>query len=109
MYWATGQYPSLRGLTKKDRNLLVAAALRKHDKWVGRRFWCILGAFLITAIGLGTFEEALGLPDCFGLAKSVSFGLLFYCYLLWELNGAVYAAVSKFTAESVAANSLPQP
>ena len=104
MYLATGQYPSLRELTKKDRNLLVSAALEKHDKWVGRRFSCIVGAFLMTAIGLAAFDETLRLPDWFGFVALVSFGLLFYCYLLWEINGPIYAAVSKFTAESVAVN-----
>lgn len=98
MYTATGQYPSLRGLTKKEQKLLVAAALRKHDKWPGRRFWCVVGAYWMTAIGLGGFDETLLLPDWFGLAALIFGGLLFYCYLLWEINGPIYAAVSKITA-----------
>lgn len=92
----------------KERNVLVAAALKKHDRWVARRCSFILAAFLLAAIGVGALDESLPRPDWVDLAALISFGLFFYCYLLWEINGPIPAAVSKFTGESGAADLFGQ-
>jgi protein-S-isoprenylcysteine O-methyltransferase Ste14 len=97
MYFKTSEYPSLKGMTKKDQNNIIAASLRKHSKWVGRRFYIILLMIFIGTVLLSLNDTRLGLPSWFLPIYVLSLGLMFYLYLLWEINGAIFESVSEYT------------
>lgn len=97
MYFKTTEYPLLKGMTKKDQNKVIAAALRQHSRWVGRRFYIILLMIFIGTVLLSLYDTRLGLPAWFLPIYVLGIGLMFYLYLLWEINGAIFEAVSKYT------------
>jgi hypothetical protein len=43
---------------------------------------------------------ATAAPSAFVLVGAVAVGAIFYAYLLWEINGPVLRAVTKFIAEN---------
>jgi hypothetical protein len=98
MYFSTANYPALRGKDKRTIATVVSAALRRHDRWANWRFWGVLGLLLMLSIGPAAFDESLQLPDRFVPAAALSAGLMFWAYLLWEINGPIYRAVQKYLA-----------
>ena len=97
MYFKTTEYPLLKGMTKKEQNQVVAAALRQHGKWVGRRFYSVLIMVFIGSLLLGIYDTRLELPSWFLPIYAVAIATVFSLYLLWEINGAILDAVSKYT------------
>jgi peptidoglycan/LPS O-acetylase OafA/YrhL len=100
MYFSSTNYPAMRGKDKRAVTALVTAALRQHDRWAKWRFWGVLALLLTLSIGLAAFDEALQLPDWFAVAVALSGGLVFWVYLLWEINGPMHRAVQKYLAGS---------
>jgi hypothetical protein len=52
----------------------------------------------VTTIGVNFLPLSLGLPEWAGTGVAVVDGLLFYIYLLWELNGPIEKAVASYLA-----------
>ena len=92
MYFGTSQYPSLRDKPKKEQRAIVSAAVDAHAKWVNRRFWIAIATMLLAGwLYGGMWEEQLPLWHVVSVA--VCLGTLFFCYLLFEINGPIYRAV----------------
>ena len=97
MYSNIGQYPSLQGMKKQEQKRLVLAALRERNKWVARRFVLVLFTLFAAAILLGLFGSRFGISNWLEQILLLGGGVFFYLYLLWEINGPVYEAVSRYT------------
>lgn len=95
MYFGASQYPVLAHLSSTDRRRTVAAALRSQNPWVARRL--VIAFFLgaVIAGALSWFAPAWHLPDWSASAVALFDGLLFYAYMLWEVNGPIFLAVEK--------------
>ncbi len=94
MYFKTGNYPELDGLNKKQKNEFVSDAVKLHNKWVSLRFYFVIALLFICSFYVAEIEVALSLPDWTPWVVFPIFGLCFYIYLLWEINGAVLKAVT---------------
>lgn len=93
MYFGARQYPELRHMTRPQRLRFVASSIRNHGRSIG---WRLLLAFVIVVTSSGSvafLPESLNVPDWGGTAIAVAGGLLFYAYMLWELNGPLLVAV----------------
>lgn len=101
MYFSARQFPAIKGLSKKEQAKLVKIALRQNDKWIGWRFAIVILILVACAFLISRTEFALRFWNCdwFAIGFGIGFGFLFYLYLLWEINGAVYEAVSKYTSK----------
>lgn len=105
MYFRAAQYPQLASLRSSERRLVVAAAIREHNTWVGRRLVLAFVAMLITTVGVGFLPASMLVPEWAGTAVAVVDGVLFYLYLLWELNGPILRAVE----QHVSSKSVQRP
>lgn len=94
MYWKSGDYPELIPLPKAERNRIVAAAIKKSGSAISLRFIAAALACLSLPLVARTIE---GLPTWAGVVAAVLGGLIFYCYLLLEINGPIRRAVKVFT------------
>ncbi|MBA6291526.1 hypothetical protein H4J58_00145 [Colwellia sp. MB3u-70] len=97
MYYKTGDYPELEGLNKKQKNEFVSEAVKLHNKWISLRFYFVIALTFACSFLVAEFEVALSLPDWSAWVIFPIFGLCFYIYLLWEINGAVFQAVYQHT------------
>ena len=99
MYFRTSQYPALKHRPRAEQRNIVAAALRGHSRGVAWRFWAALLLILVLALGLAWFSVMLRLPPWVTFAEAVAVGVLFYAYLVWEINGPVHRAVQAYLAK----------
>ena len=91
MFFSSNQYPSLAHLPVAERKRVVALATKTQNPWIGRRFGIVLAL-----IGVGTVILGLVVPpltDQELLAYATGAGVLFYLYLLAEINGPIRKAV----------------
>lgn len=95
MYYKTGDYPELEGLNKKQKNEFVSEAVKLHNKWISLRFYFVIALTFACSFLVEKLEVALSLPDWSAWIIFPIFGLCFYIYLLWEINGAVFQAVTQ--------------
>ncbi len=95
MYFSAKQYPVLSEMSKREKMKVIRSAIRKEGGWMTKRFWLFL-IIMFASIALATkFGFILLLGKWGGVIVSVAFGTLFYAYLLWEINGEIYAAVMR--------------
>ena len=99
MYFRTSQYPALKRRPRAEQRDIVACALRHHSRGVAWRFWAALVLIVVLALGLAWVGVILRLPPWITLAEAVVVGLLFYVYLIWEINGPVHRAVQAYMAK----------
>ncbi|MGS2722078.1 hypothetical protein [Paraglaciecola aestuariivivens] len=97
MYFKTGDYPIFQGVNRKERNKVVAEAVKANNKWVNVRFILAICVLFIFAISVAKLENTFELPGWTPWVIFPVFGILFYTYLLWEINGAVFDAVKEYT------------
>jgi len=98
MYFSATQYPALRGQTKPAIRALITEALRRHDRWARWRFYGFMAALLVLVVAHAIYETRWNPAEWSGLAMALVAGLLFYLYMLWEINGPIHAAVMKYLA-----------
>jgi len=99
MYFNINQYPAMRDKSKGEQRNIVGTALRKHDRWLNKRLLfascCLLGL-----VGGGVqLTQRYFAPAWVDWLIFVLAGLLFYAYILWEINGPVRRAVEKHVSE----------
>ncbi|HVV50595.1 MAG TPA: hypothetical protein VHO06_13095 [Polyangia bacterium] len=99
MYWRSGQYEVLRGRAPKDRERIVRDALARHGRATGRRFLVVVGLWFGGTITAILRTRRLVLADWKLWLIPIAGGVLFYAYLLWEINGPIRRAVEKTVAE----------
>jgi hypothetical protein len=95
MYFRSGQYPMFKGLPRGEQRRIVHTAITKHDKHAGARVIAVALTLVAIACAISPFA-----PSAFVLVGAVAVGAIFYAYLLWEINGLVLRAVTKFTSEN---------
>ncbi len=99
MYFNINQYPAMRGKSKEEQRKIVATALRKHDRWINKRL-LLASCSLLGLVGAGVqlSQKYSAFPRVDWLIFVVA-GVLFYAYILWEINGPVRRAVEKHASE----------
>lgn len=98
MFFSSNQYPSLAHLPVAERKRVVAVATKRQNPWIGRRF-----ATVVALIGVGTIALGLAVPPLTNpelLAYAASAGVLFYLYILAEINGPIRKAVEAHALEA---------
>lgn len=105
MYFKTSDYPVFKGVDKTERNKIVSDAIRAHNKWINIRFILVAAGLFIFLFSFSSLRSILALPEWMSLLAFPVSGVLFYAYLLWEINVAVFEAVSLHT--SVADDQVP--
>ena len=99
MYFNIGQYPVMRGKSKVQQRLIVLAALRQHDRWINRRFFAVICGLLgIVGVSVHIAPRYLS-AQWVDWAILAAGALVFYGYILWEINGPVLRAVERNVAE----------
>lgn len=100
MYWTSGQYQSLQGRDRQDRQRTVREALAKYGRSTSRRLTLVLVGLVATAVAIASNRWSLATLALWKvIALAVGGAVLFYAYLLWEINGPIRAAVEKYLAE----------
>ena len=67
MYFWTGQYPELQGMTKKAARLVVGAAIRRHYKRGNLRFRLVALSIFLLGVYDRRINSYLKLPSWFDL------------------------------------------
>lgn len=98
MYFAATAYPVFHGHSKKAVRAVVTEALRHYDPWAKWRFYAVLLAVLVVLPLPAYFKDTWQLPEWTIWPVALYSGLVFYVYLLWEINGPMYRAVQKHLA-----------
>jgi hypothetical protein len=99
VYWRSGQYEVLRGRAPKDRDRIVRDALTKYGRNTSRRFLFVVALWFGATITSILRARRFALTDWKLWLIPVVGGLLFYAYLLWEINGPIRRAVEKVVAD----------
>ena len=100
MYWRSGQYESLGGRDRKDRQRIVREALAKYGRSTSRRFTLVLAGLVATGVAVASNRWSMATVSAWKvIGLAVAGAALFYGYLLWEINGPIRAAVDKYLAE----------
>jgi len=103
MYWSPAEYPILAGRTRTERDTIVRAAVKEHDRWSGGRYMALVVAVSVLGIsasgsGLGAWLSAAPISDWRKWAPLAALGALVYGVYLWEVNGPTHTAVEKYLA-----------
>lgn len=98
MYFRTSDYPIFKGVDKTERNKIVSDAIRAHNKWINARFMLVVAGLFIFLFSFSSLKSIFALPEWTSLLAFPVSGALFYAYLLWEINVAVFEAVSLHTS-----------
>lgn len=99
MYFNVDRYPALRGKPKSDQRAIILAALRRHDRWINKRILLVICSVLgLSGAGVQLARRYLA-AAWIDWAILLAAGLLFYGYILWEINGPVLRAIKKYVAE----------
>ena len=99
MYFNINQYPAMRGKSKAEQRKIVAAALRAHDRWLNKRL-LLASCSLLGLVGGGVqLTQSYFAAGWIEWAIFLIAGLLFYAYVLWEINGPVLRAVGRYASE----------
>jgi drug/metabolite transporter (DMT)-like permease len=101
MYFKTGDFPVLQGLNRKEKNERVANAVKRYNKWISMRFYLVIATVFACAYFTPELEQHYFLPTWSEWAIFSLLALLFYAYLLWEINSAVFKAVCLYEKSSI--------
>ncbi len=99
MYWRTGQYEVLRGRAAKDRDGIVRDALAKYGRATSRRFLFVVAWWVGGTIAGILHTRRSAVSDWKVWLIPVAGGVVFYAYLLWEINGPIRRAVERVVAD----------
>ncbi|HEY4373616.1 MAG TPA: hypothetical protein VGN52_16920 [Burkholderiales bacterium] len=99
MYFRTSQFPLLKHRPRTEQQRIVSEAMKRHARAVGWRFWAALPVIVALALGLAYLGARYRLPQWTTALEAVLVGLIFYGYLLWEINGPVHRAVQAYLAK----------
>jgi hypothetical protein len=99
VYWSSKQYPELKGLSPLEQRRILAAATSKFSKTLVRRFLVAVGLLLGCAVLDGALLPAYPFSDWRRWVLPIAAGTVFYVYILWEVNGPIYRAVTRYLAD----------
>jgi hypothetical protein len=99
VYWRSGQYGILQQYPPKERVGIVRAAAAKHGRGYGARFLLAFATYAAAVLASARYIAPRSVWDWRVWAILVGGGVLFYGYLLWEINGPMRAAVERYLAE----------
>jgi hypothetical protein len=95
MYFSTNQYPELRGKTGQEKSKILKGAIDAYARSTILRFWIAVGILLASFWIPADFSSQEPSLWHEWIMAAIT-GLLFYAYLLFEINGPVYTAVRKY-------------
>lgn len=89
-------------MTKPEQIQVIGSALRQYNKWVSRRFIFALSILCVVFLPYAVLDSENSGLSWKAIFVYVLGGLVFWIYLLWEINFAVHAAVLKHLGEDKA-------
>jgi len=98
VFYSSNQYPSLAHLPVAERKRVVALATKSQNPWIGRRFAVVLAVLALGSVILGFAMPELSNSETLVLA--VVAGLVFYFYMLVEINGPIRRAVETHLSDA---------
>ncbi len=93
MYTKPTQYPEMQGRTSSEQMQLLKISLKSHGKTMQFRFYIALTMVLFSCGIVGLMDGKFNFPSWLTFFAPIILGLIFYIYLIWEINGAVHVAV----------------
>jgi len=99
LYFKTGQYPDLKDLSKPEQQRIVVDAIDQYARTTRWRFWI---AILVVVASPFVPDSLPGDNGQTSWASLLFLGIgvvLFYVYLLWEINGPLFKAVQAYLAD----------
>lgn len=93
MHFRASHLPPLAALTYGERWGAMIGAVRTHNRWVAARLAFAFVLMLATVVGVGFIPN---MPDDAGTLVAIADGAAFYVYLLWEINGPLFRAVTAY-------------
>ncbi len=100
MYLGSNQYPEFLDKDKKYKMDCIKFCYNKAN--MGRRFWFIAILLIVFSILWGCWIEDLALgiyADSYGFLFPIVMGVLFWFYLLYEINVTIRQSVKKYIVE----------
>jgi len=99
MYFRTRDLPGLSNLNYAARKALISEAIIKYGGAKAFRYSVAFSPVFVLSVIVGIVSPLVDTPPWFIWVFSLTIGLLFYVYLLWEINSSTAAAVKKLLEE----------
>src|SRR5689334_5883379 len=99
MYFRPSQFPMMKGSSKSEQLRVLIEAINKYGKPCIRRWWIAVAAwFCCAALSYFGFLQILNEYDALlaYIGSTLVYGIIFYVYLLWEVNGTIFKAVERY-------------
>lgn len=96
MYFSISQYPMLQSVSRARQREIVSAASAAYDKWSNKRFWFVVLSLLLASWSTKWLVPPQYLVGFRWLLIPAICALLFYAYLLWDINGPTLRAVQHY-------------
>ena len=90
----------MQGRSSSEQKQLLKISLKSHGKTVQFRFYIALTMVLIFGGMMGLMDGILNFPQWVSLFTPIILGVIFYLYLLWEINGAIHVAVQNMIKQN---------
>lgn len=100
MYIKPAQYPEMQGLSSSEQKHLLKISLNSHGKAIQFRFYVVLVTVLLVGGVMGAIDGVLNFSQQVSFCIPIALGVIFYIYLLWEINGAIHAAVQSMVKQN---------
>lgn len=101
MYTKFTQFPEMQGLSSPEQKYLLKVALNSHGKVVKFRFYIVLAILLFCGGAMGVLDSIINFSQSLSFLIPITLGVIFYIYLLWEINGAIHAAVQSVVKQNL--------
>ena len=83
----------MQGRSSSEQKHLLKTALESHGKAMQSRFYIVLATTLLGGGITGAIDGVLNFPQWVSFATPIILGVIFYLYILWEINGSIHVAV----------------
>ena len=83
----------MQGRSSSEQKHLLKTALESYGKAMQSRFYIVLATTLFGGGITGAIDGVLNFPQWVSFATPIILGVIFYLYILWEINGAIHVAV----------------
>lgn len=101
MYFNVNQYPALRGKSQSARRDIITTALRRYDRWITKRILLVVCSLIGLAGGGVQVAQRYSASAWIDWAILFAAALLFYGYILREINGPVLRAVENYISDQM--------
>lgn len=90
----------MQGLSSSEQRQLLKISMKSHGKAMQFRFYTALTMVLFFGGMMGLIDGILNFPQWVSFLTPIILAVIFYLYLLWEINGAIHVAVQNMSKQN---------